>query len=270
MGEFQEKNKTISLFSTGSTVEEFTPYFPMKDSRRIDFLVEGLVNLTGAGAVGGTEVQQFTCRVMQASNSTGGGASAMSSATALIGKDSASGISTSMKCREGCVNFGTLDKATDLTITVGTAAYQTASAATAANRFVVKDASANATVAAQAFVTMFNSATNNTATAITANWYAATLAAGVAVVRIKPKDQDGTHLLHLGTTNSSMVSVGGVFQAHIGVDRQFMSDGKTHIALGVKSTNHANPYTVTVIREADNQPVKAVTMSKSLNTSTSK
>ncbi len=269
--EFQERhNVQVGLFSTGATVEQFTPYYSMQNYRRIDFEVAGLVKIAGAGALGATVIQQFTCRVLQASNSTGGGASAMSSATALVGKDSASGISTSMKCREGWINFGTLDKGTALTITVGTAAYLTSSDATTPNVFVVKEASANATVAAQAFMTMFNAATNNTATAITANWVASTEAAGVAYVRILPKDPDGTHLLHLGTTQSSMVSVGGVFTAHIGVDRQFMKDGKTHIALGIYSTCDRHPFVVTAIREADYQPVKSVTLSKSMNASTSK
>ncbi len=270
--EFQEKhNVQIGLFSTGSTVEVFTPYYSMRDFRRVDFRIAGLVKLPASGALGGaTVLQQFTCRVLQASNSTGGGASALSSATALVGKDSATGISTSMKCREGWINFGVMDKATAITITVGTAAYLSDSVSTVANIFPILGASLAATVAAQAFVTMFNAATNNTATAITALWQAATEAAGVPWVRIIPKDPDGTHLLNIGTTGGTMVGLGGVFTAHIGVDRQFMADGKTHIALGVKSTENTNPFTVTVIRESDYPPVKSVTYTKSINQSTSK
>ena len=188
----------------------------------------------------------------------------------MVGKDSATGVSESMKCREGFINFGTLDKATHLTITVGTAAYLSDSAATTANVFAHPGASLAATVAAQGFVNMFNEATNNTATAITSNWIASTEAAAVAYVRILPRDPDGTHLLHLGTTNSSMVSVGGVFTAHIGVDAQFMGDGKTHIALGIKSTDNSNPFVVTVIREKEEGPYKPITMSKSLSQSTTK
>lgn len=269
--EFQEKNKvSVGLFSTGSTVEKFTPYYSMKGYRRADFLVAGRINVTGAGAAGATTIQQFVCRVMQASNSTGGGASAMSSATALVGKDSASGISVAMKSREGWINFGTLDKATALTITVGTAAYLSDSVSTAANTFPVLGSSLAATVAAQAFVTMFNAATNNTSTAITALWAASTEKAALPYVRIMPKDPDGTDLLHLGTTNSSMVSVGGVFEAHIGVDRQFMKDDKTHIALGIKSTSDEHPFVVTVIREKEQGPNKPVTYSKSMSQSTAK
>jgi hypothetical protein len=271
--EFQEKNKVqIGLFSaTGSTVELFTPYYSMKDYRRVDFLIAGHVKVPAAGAAGGaTDFQRFTCRVMQASNSTGGGASAMSSATAIIGKDLATGFSTAAKCREGWINFETLDKGTDLSITIGTAVYQSASASTAVMRFPVSGASLAATVACQAFVTMFNAATNNTATAITALWEAATAPAAIPWVRIIPKDPDGTHLLSMSGTNGTMVGFGGVFTGHIGIDRQFMADGKTHIALGIKSTEHGNPFAVTIIREADYPPVKIIEYSKSMNQSTSK
>ena len=271
MDEFQERNKVrIGLFSTGSTSEVFTPYYDMNDARRIDFEFAGLVKLPSSGALGGaTAIQQFTLRVMQASNATGGGASALSSATAVIGKDAATGITTAMKCREGFINFSTLTSAVPLAVSVGTAAYSIGTAAAGVHIAEVASAAA-ATVACQAFVTMFNSTVNNTATAITANWQAATEAAAVPFVRIVPKDPDGTHLLSMGTTGSTQIGLGGIFKAHIGVDRQFMADGKTHIALGVKSTTHPMPFSVTVIRESDNPPVKAVTYSKSINSSTSK
>lgn len=270
MREFQEKyNNQISIFSTGATTEKFTPYYPMLGYRRIDFKVAGLVKRDVAGAAGATLIQQFTIRALQASDSTGGGASAISSATAIIGKDSATGVSTAAKCREGWVNFTTLTSAVPVTLTVGTAVYTGATAA-AVMSFACASAAASGTVAAQAFVTMFNSTVNNTATAITANWEASTEAAGVAWVRILPKDPNGTHLLHLGTTGSSQIGVGGVFTAHIGIDQQYMGEGKTHIALGVKSTNDTCPFVVSVVRESYAGPVKSVSYSKSLNASTSK
>jgi len=267
--EFQEKYNIQTFFSTGCTAEIFTPYYQLEGYRRTDFLVSGLVNLAAAGAAGASGVQKFTCRAMQASNSTGGGATKVSSATAVIGKDSATGISTSVKMREGVIIFGTLDKATDLTITVGTADFQSASAATSAMRFVVAGSSAAATVAAEAFVAMFNDATQNTSTAITENWQAATIA-GCAGVRITPKDPDGTHLLNMGTTGGTMVGLGGVFDMHIGVEHQFIKDGKTHIALGVKSSIDENPIAVKILREKSQGPVSPVTYSKSINQSTSK
>lgn len=270
MGEFQEKNKIIvGRFSTGSTVEQITPYYDMRGYRRIDFLFEGLVKReASAGGGGATGIQQFTLRALQASNNTGGGASAISSATAVVGKDAATGISTAAKCREGLLVFSTIANDAALTVNVGTAAYVSATSGSAAHYFACA-ASAQATVASEGFIAMFNSTVNNTATAITANWQAASYAAG-AWVRITPKDPEGTHLLRLGSTGSTQIGHGGVFQAHIGIDGQYLGDGKRYVALGVKSTIDANPYTVTVIREAVTQPVTAVTYSKSLNSSTSK
>jgi hypothetical protein len=258
MGEFQEQHKVvIGRFSTGSTTEQVTPYYDMQKYDRVDFLFEGLVKLEASGAAGGaTGIQQFTLRALQASNSTGGGASAISSATAVVGKDAATGISTAAKCREGLLVFSTVAGGAALTVNVGTVAFACA-------------ASAQATVASEGFIAAFNSTTLNPSTALTDNWQAASYASG-PWVRITPKNPESTHLLRLGSTGSTLIGHGGVFQAHIGVDRQFMGDGKTHIALGVKSTINANPYTVTVIRSAINQPVTSVTYSKSLSGSTSK
>lgn len=268
--EFQERHAVhIGLFSTGATTEQFTPYYSMKGFRRADFLISGLVQLPSTGALGATEHQQYTVRVLQASDSTGGGASAMASATALVGKDATAGISTSMKLREGRVHFATLTSAVPVALTVGTAVYTGATATAAANQFACASAAAAATVAMEAFVAMFNDATNNTSTAVMAKWQAATMAGAWA--RIIPKDQDGTDLLILSNTAAcTQLGVGGVFQAHIGVDAQFLADGKTHIAIGIKSTCDANPFTVHVVREREQGPVKPVTLSKSMNQSTSK
>lgn len=267
--EFQERyNVSIGLFSTGSTSELVTPYVSMRGYRRADFLVSGLVQLTASGAGGATDFQSFRCRVLQASNATGGGASALSSATAVTGKDAATGISAAMKMREGRINFSTLTSAVPITLDVGTAVYTGATAA-GANKWACASAAAAGTVSMEAFVTMFNSTVNNTSTTITERWAAATMAGG-AWARVYPKDQDGTDLLTLGSTGSSQIGLGGVFQAHIGVDRQFMGEGKTHLAIGVYSTEHANPFTVHVIREREQGPNTPVTVSKSISQSTSK
>lgn len=270
MNEFQEKYKVIvDTFSTGSTTEKFSQYYDMQGYRRADFFISGLVKSPSSGALGGTDYQSFTIRTLQATDSTGGGASAMSSATAVVGKDAATGISTAMKCRQGFVFFSTLTSAVPIEVKVGTAIYSVSTVAAGVHVAEVASQSA-ATVACQAFVTMFNSTVNNTATSITANWEAATEAAAVPWVRIIPKNPDGTAILVLGTTGSSQVGVGGVFQAHIGIDQQYMGEGKRYIAVGVKSTEHTNPYTITVIREPDYPPAKQVNMSVSLNRSTSK
>lgn len=267
--EFQECHKVqIGLFSTGATVEQVTPYYSMKGMKRVDFVVSGLVQLSASGGAGATEHQQFTCRVLQASDATGGGASAVSSATAVVGKDATAGITTAAKMREGRISFSTLTSAVPVTVTIGTAVYTGATAA-AAMTFPCASAAAAATVAMEAFVTMFNSTVNNTATAVTEKWQAATMAGAFA--KIIAKDPDGTDLLTLSNTaGCTQIGVGGVFQAHIGIDSQFLGEGKTHVALGIKSTCDPCPFTVHVIREKEQKPVQSVTYSKSLNQSTSK
>lgn len=268
--EFQEKFKIDTFFSTGSTVAVFTQYYDMKGYRRVDFLFEGLVNLPASGVLGATDFQDFTLAAYQASDSTGGGSSAISSATAVVGKNSATGISTSQKCREGFIDFSTISGSAALTVNVGTAAYVSASiAAPAAAMTWVSGASAQASVAKEAFVSMFNS-TYNTATAVAGAWIASTVGVPAAWCRILPKDPDSTYELHLGTTGSSQVGVGGVFKAHIGIDRQHMKDDKRYVALSIKSTEMANPFTVTVIREGEQLPVSNVMISKSISQSTSK
>lgn len=273
MGEFKEKyNIVVDEFSTGapSTAVKYTQYYDMQKYRNCEFLVSQRVQFTGAGEVGGTVLQQLVLTAYQATSATGGGASAISSATAVIGKDAATGITTAAKCRDGIIQFTTIALKSNLSITVGTAVYTGSSAATTANLFAHAGATAAATVAVQAFVTMFNNASQNTSTAITANWQAATFAAAVPFCRIIPKDPDGTHLLSMNTTaGCTNITIGGVFNAHVSVDRQFMT--KRYIALGVKSTCDETPYVVTVIREAINQPTTSVSVTcKSMAGSTSK
>lgn len=259
--EFQEKYKVdIARFSSGSTGEVFTPYYDMKGYRRVDFLFGGLVNSPSSGALGATDYGEFTLRAMQASNSTGGGASAISSATAVVGKESATGFSATRGCREGMIYFSTISGSAALEVYVGTAMYFSDSVAAAAAPMTwVCGASAEATVAVAAFVAMFNGATN-TATAVSANWKATANATVTADrwVRIVPKDRDSTHQLRLGTTGSSQLGVGGVFSAHIGIDAQHMADGKRYVSLGIKSTEFANPYSVTIVREPEIAPAKNV------------
>jgi len=273
MGEFKEKyNIIVDEFSTGApaTTVKMTQYYDMQNYRKCEFIVSQRVQLAPNGAAGSTSKQQLTLQAYQATSATGGGASAISSATALIGKDGTAGITTAAKCRDGLIGFSTLGLKSNLSITIGTAVYTGSSAATTANLFAHAGATAAATVGVQAFVSMFNVASQNTSTAITANWQAATFAAGVPWCRIIPKDPDGTHLLSMSNTaGCTFIGMGGVFHGHITVDRQFMS--KRYIALGVTATCDETPYTVTVLREALYPPTTSVSVTqKTLNASTSK
>lgn len=270
--EFQEKFKVnVALFdSTGSTTERISDYFDMRGVKRADAILEGFMSPTTGGP--STLAHAFTLRLLQATDSTGGGATGISSATAgpsNMGKDSATGISATVGLREGLIRFSTMHgSAADFTVNVGTAAFTSGSAAAA--MVFSAQASDNATLASEGFVTLFNSTVNNTSTAITANWRASTMA-GVAMVKISPIDHESTGSLRLGTTGASNISIGGVFMGHVGIDSQFMKDGCRYLAVGAKSTSAAFPFTVTLVREKVDTPVvQEWTISKSISQSTSK
>jgi len=272
MGDFKEKyNIVIDENCTGglATTVQYTRYYDMRNYSRIDFLVSQRVQLAAAGGAGATSKQQLTLQAYQATSATGGGASAISSATAIIGKDATAGFTTAAKCRYGLLNFSTIALKGNNVITIGTAAYTGSSAATTANLWEHAGATAAATQAVAGFLAMFNNATNNTATSISANWHA-TAAAGQDWVRILPKDPDGTHLLSMSNTaGCTIIGCGGVFNGHISVDRQFIKS--RYVALGVTATADETPYTVTVIREAIYPPTTSVAIKqKSIHQSTSK
>lgn len=270
--EFQEKYKiNCALFdATGSTTERVSDYFDMRGYRRADAILEGFLSPATGGP--STLAQAFTLRVLQATDSTGGGATGISSATAgpsCMGKDAATGISATVGLREGWIRFSTMHgSVADFTVNVGTAAFTSGSAAAA--MVFAAQASDNATIASEGFVTLFNSTVNNTSTALTANWRASTWSGG-ALVRISPIDHEATGSLRLGTTGASNISVGGLFTGHVGIDAQYMKDGCRYIAVGAKSTSGAFPFTVTLVREKVNAPaVQEWNISKSINQSTSK
>jgi hypothetical protein len=273
--ELQEQYRfDVGHFSSGSTTEKFLPYYDMKGYSRIDFLFEGVVKLLATGALGGaTGVQVWTLRGMQSSVASGTNSSAISSATAFVGKNAASGISATAGCREGWLCFTTIAADAAMTVSVGTADYVSNTAMDAVHLFAC-EASANATVAVEGFVAMFNSTVYNTSTVVTANWMAATdnTVAADPWVRIIPRDPGGTHTLRLGTTAANTsIGVGGVFTAHIGIDACDLGEGKRYVSLGVKSSINTNPYVVTVIRKPEYMPaVNTFSIDKTLAGSTGK
>jgi hypothetical protein len=221
---------------------------------RLDAFVEGILWMTATGAGGGTVAQTITAQLYQATNSTGGGATAMSSATCAMGKDGTAAISTAGGLPKfGILSFSTISGSAALTVSVGTAAYVSASvgAAAAAHRWVA-GASAAATVASEAFAAMFNSTVYNTAAVIVSNFYADTAwaTAGVAniAIRRRPEKADSTVALTL-TCPSTLVGCGGMFSGHIGIEEKHLKDGCRYVSVGYKSTDIAGPIAVTVIRE---------------------
>jgi len=247
--DFLEKYKVnYARFSSGSTAVQYTPYYDMRGVKRADFFVQGVIKFDASAE--GTATQVMSVAVYQASDSTGGGATAISSAGfSTFGKSGTATITTNAKLVEGLIGFSTISGSAALSIGVNTAAYVSDSVgASPAAHVWVAGASAAATVAAQAFVTMFNSTVYNTSTAVRENFYAATMAAGVPWCRILRKNPDSTYELSL-TAPSSLVSVGGVIAARIGIEEKNIKDGKRYISLGVNSSNDEIPYSVMLVRE---------------------
>ena len=271
--EFREKYKIdlLAFDSTGSTAEQISKYYDMKGYRRADVVITGKTLVSTGGP--STLIQSFTGRLLCASDCSGGGASGISSATVVAGKLTATGVGTAAKAEEGWIRFSTMSgSVSDFTLTVGTAAFTSGSAAGA--MIWAARASDAATVGSEGFIACFNSTSNNTSTALTANWVASQPATtnknADPVVRISRKNPDGTAQITLGTTGASHISVGMPVVAHLGIDVQHIKDDKRFIAVGLKSTNDSSPISAVLYREYDSPPAsrQGIQASKSMNSST--
>ncbi len=228
----------------GSTVEQFTPYFDMLGFDGIDFIVNaGVLAATQAS----TGVGVITCRLLQATGATGGGATAISSATAVMTKGGTV-VSTGSHGKSLLLRFTTLTAAATVTVlgqefiasTNGSAAYYFAGLASNA-----------ATVASEGFKTAFN-ATNNT---LSSAWVATTHASGPYVF-IRPKTVTSVpSSYYVSAAGSTLINVGiPELGGHIGIDSQYLKDGCRYVSLGAKSSVVATPITVTVIRKKADGP----------------
>lgn len=271
--EFQEKYKIdlLQFDSTGSTTPNISRYYDLRGYRRADFLISGrtLMAIASTGAQA-----QYSAQIYLATDCSGGGQTALSSATAIAGKGATVNIDATAKCNELWLMWNTAEyKTTVSSMTIGTAVFHSSSAASVAMAYACAGASANATVASEGFITMFNATANNTSTALTDNWVALHPHSSVtkdadARVRIVRKNADSTHTLTFTQdATCTHVQFGMGITMHLGVDVQHLPQGKTHIALGVNSSDVEQPYSVTLLREAVYAPVtqSAVNKSKSMS-----
>jgi hypothetical protein len=264
--EFQEKHKIdLAIFdSTGATAETISQYFDMLGHERIDFLVQTRFQLPTT--LTSTLVEQGVIRLLQASGATGAGATAISSATAVVGRSVKNCVSLADKANEIYIQFTTL--ASGATFSVAGYQYSYDSTADATARVMNSTgATAAASVASELFVTNFNSTANNPLATV---WAAATVAS--ALVKISPFNVDA-QATYLTATGSTLVNVGmGKCVGHLGLDAKFMKDGCRYVAIGFKSSNANTPVAAMAIRTAISNPVNqwAVSASKSMAGSTSK
>lgn len=265
MKEFQESKKIdFAVFdTTGSTAEQVSPYFDMLGYDRIDFLVQGKLVPTAALS---TLVQQYSMRLLQASGATGAGSTAISSATAVMGRSVKNCVSLADKANEIYIQFTTL--ASGATFSIAGYQYSFDSMAIPTSRVMDSTgATGQASVAAEAFITNFNSTANNPLATV---WKASSVAS--ALVKVGPYNVDAQST-YLTATGSTLVNMGmGNCIGHLAIDSQFLSDGKRYVAIGIKTTDAAAPIVAVAMRQPINGPVNnlAVSVSKSMAGSTGK
>jgi len=270
--EFQERYKVdlLNFDSTGATTVNISRYYDMAGYRRADVLIAARTLPANAS----TGIQsQYSAQLYLATSATGGGQTALSSATVIAGKGATVNITATAVCNELFLRWNTAEyETTVMTLTIGTAAFLSSSAASAAMMYACAGASANATVASEGFKTMFNSTTLNTSTVLTENWIAvnphsSSTKAADPVVRIVRKNADSTHTLLFTSDGNTHIQYGMGLTMHLGVDAQHLPDGKRYIACGVHSSDVAQPYSAMLLRERVNAPIGAVSVTKDINKS---
>jgi hypothetical protein len=264
--EFQEKYKIdIALMdTTGSTVEAISPYFDMRGYNSIDFVAVGLSVPTAALST--IAKQGMDMRLLCATDSSGGGASALSSATAFAGRAAANVVALTDKANEILIQFTTLSSGA--TFSIGGYQWSFDSTAALTSRVLNSTgATGAASVAAEAFATAFNSTANNP---IATSWKASTISS--ALIRIEPVDKNAQST-YISATGSTLVNMNiGRTVGHLSIEAQFLPDGKRWVAIGVKTTVVATPISVTAFRTVRDGPANNLTISKSktMSSSTSK
>ncbi len=258
MSKWLTDNVKIDLYADpigGCTAVRYTPYYDMRGYESIDFVVSSPF----AGSSNeSTAKQNISVQVYKATGSTGGGATAIATATGVASK-------TATSCDSVChgkslmIEFTTrlTHASTGTAFSIAGQKFISATGNSAAycfNGF----ASAAASVAAAGFVTSFNAVTCTLSSA----WVAELAQASTTVARviIKPRSETAVPATyHLTATVGTAVGGVGVpsVGVHVAVKTEQLKDGYRYVALGfsqsgaslVASTvTHHQPVSITVLR----------------------
>jgi len=246
----------INIFADpigGCTAVRYTQYYDMLGMESIDFVVSA--NIAGASN-GTTAMQNVSVQLYRATGSTGGGSTAISSATGVVAK-TATAITTVArgKCLDLCFDTVLTHANYGATVTVLGQEFISATGNSAAYYFD-GTASAAATVGAVGFITAFN----NTNCTLSSAWKAeiGQTSTGLARVFIRPKSETSVpSSYHVSAGGSTIVSVGiPAVGVHLSAKTEHLGDYR-YVALGfsqlgaslVPSTIiHHQPISITVIR----------------------
>lgn len=245
---FSEKHK-VDIWADpigGCTAVRYLPYYDMRGYESIDFFVSGAIE---GGSVAQTAVQNVSAQIYKATNSTGGGATALSSATGALAK-SATAITTVAKAKGLFIQFTTAltHAAYGATMTVLGQEFISATGNSAAYYFCSTGSAASSNVA-QGFITAFN----NTNCTLSSAWKAEAgqHSTSQSYVYIRPKGET-----HVGAT--VYVSAGGstVFGGigvpsvgvHLAAKTEQLKDAR-YISLGYAQTGASAVTSTVVVRQ---------------------
>ena len=240
-----------------NTAVRYTQWYDMYGHNEINFFVSGAFEGSSHGT---TAVQFINFQIYKATNSTGGGATAVSSATGRFSKVGTA-ITTAAKAKSLFIGFTTAhltNASLGATLSILGKDFLSATANSAAGAFCGLSSVA-ATVGAESFKTAFNTH------ASLSSWVAEVGPANTAAayVTIRPKSETAvgaTVYVKAGGSTIIPVGVPGM-GGHLSIKTELLGEGYRYVALGIKCgssgmTTGANyvrqPVSVFAIRTAAN------------------
>ena len=242
-----------------TTSVRYTPWYDMRDYKSIDFVVQAMFE----GSTYGTTSAQYTdFQLYKATDSSGGGSTAISSATGRMTK-AGTAITTAEKAKALYITFdqSLADGNLGATVSILGQDFLTADVGGSAAGAFAGLASVAATVVAKSFVSVFNTHTSCTA------WKAelGETSTGRAMVYIRPKSETAVAASVYAYAGGSTLIPVGVPQlgGHLGISADLLRDGYRYVALGMAQGASGlttglpyKPVSVTVLRErAADSPV---------------
>lgn len=235
-----------------STAVRYTPWYDMQNYQSIDFVVQSMFEGTTYGT---TSAQYSDFQIYKATDSSGGGSTAISSATGRMTK-AGTAITTAAKAKALMLTFDQSLSDGNLGATVSLLGqdFLTADVGGSAAGAFCGLASVAATVVAKSFCSVFNTHTSCTA------WKAelGETSTGRAVVYIRPKSETAVAAsVYVSAGGSTLIPVGvPQMGGHLGITTDLLRDGYRYVALGIAQSasglttgQPCKPVSVTVLRE---------------------
>lgn len=235
-----------------TTTRRYTPWYDMKDYRSIDFVVTAMFEGTTYGT---TSAQYIDFQIYKATDSSGGGSTAISSATGRMTK-AGTAITTAAKAKSLMITFDQTLADGNLGATVSLLGqdFLTADVGGSIAGAFYGLASVESSLVAANFVSVFNTHTSCTA------WKAELGETSTArsVVYIRPRSETAVGAtVYAAAGGSTLIPVGvPSMGGHLGIKAELLRDGYRYVALGIAQQASGlttgqpfKPVAVTVLRD---------------------